>query len=97
MTPPDGPLDLGLVLDDLGERGIVDLLVEGGPTLAGALLRGGLVDRLVTYVGARVAAGAGTGPVAGPFSTITDSRSIRVDGVRSVGPDVRIDAVVGGR
>ena len=28
----------------------VDVLIEGGPTLAGAFLRAGVVDRIVAYV-----------------------------------------------
>lgn len=36
-------------LVSLGQRGIRSLLVEGGPRLAGGLLRDGLVDRLVIF------------------------------------------------
>jgi diaminohydroxyphosphoribosylaminopyrimidine deaminase / 5-amino-6-(5-phosphoribosylamino)uracil reductase len=47
-TPdPAGRIDLGTALGLLGERGLTRLLVEGGGRLAAALLRGGLVDRLV--------------------------------------------------
>jgi diaminohydroxyphosphoribosylaminopyrimidine deaminase/5-amino-6-(5-phosphoribosylamino)uracil reductase len=42
-----GELDLGRVLRRLGDEGLTRLLVEGGGTLAAALLRAGLVDRLV--------------------------------------------------
>ena len=37
-------------LAQLGRRGLVDILCEGGPTLAGALLADGLVDRLVVFI-----------------------------------------------
>jgi diaminohydroxyphosphoribosylaminopyrimidine deaminase/5-amino-6-(5-phosphoribosylamino)uracil reductase len=37
-------------LAGLARRGLVDILCEGGPTLAGALLADGLVDRLVVFV-----------------------------------------------
>jgi diaminohydroxyphosphoribosylaminopyrimidine deaminase/5-amino-6-(5-phosphoribosylamino)uracil reductase len=37
-------------LAQLARRGLVDILCEGGPTLAGALLADGLVDRLVVFV-----------------------------------------------
>ena len=42
--------DLGDVLDQLGGEGVLQLLVEGGPTVAGAFHRAGLVDRYVLYV-----------------------------------------------
>src|SRR5216683_703382 len=44
---PAGHIDLGRALTLCGERGLTRLLVEGGGRLAAALLRGGLVDRLV--------------------------------------------------
>lgn len=42
-------LDLDAVLAELARRGINELLVECGPRLAGALLRGGFVDELLLY------------------------------------------------
>jgi diaminohydroxyphosphoribosylaminopyrimidine deaminase/5-amino-6-(5-phosphoribosylamino)uracil reductase len=38
--------DLGDILDDLGQRGILQLLVEGGAGVAGAFHRAGLVEPL---------------------------------------------------
>ncbi len=42
--------ELTEILDDLGRRGIVQALVEGGPTVAGAFHRAALVDRYVFYL-----------------------------------------------
>jgi diaminohydroxyphosphoribosylaminopyrimidine deaminase/5-amino-6-(5-phosphoribosylamino)uracil reductase len=42
-----GGVDLALLLQRLGDEGLTRLLVEGGGQLAAALLRAGLVDRLV--------------------------------------------------
>src|SRR5205807_5327830 len=42
--------DLGEVLTELGRRGVVQAMVEGGATVAGAFHRAGLVDRYVLYV-----------------------------------------------
>lgn len=42
-------LDLDAVLAELARRGVNELLVECGPRLAGALLRGGFVDELLLY------------------------------------------------
>ncbi|PWW57001.1 diaminohydroxyphosphoribosylaminopyrimidine deaminase [Actinokineospora spheciospongiae] len=81
------------VLAVLGARGVVDVLLEGGPTLAGAFARAGLVDRVLAYV-APVLLGAG--PVAlgdAGVSTITGAHRLRVEGVTMSGPDVRVSAV----
>ena len=42
--------DLGGVLDELGRRGVLSVLVEGGPTVAHAFHASGLVDRYVLYL-----------------------------------------------
>ncbi|MCG6118972.1 MAG: bifunctional diaminohydroxyphosphoribosylaminopyrimidine deaminase/5-amino-6-(5-phosphoribosylamino)uracil reductase RibD [Aquimonas sp.] len=42
-------LDLAAVLAELARRGVNELLVECGPRLAGALVRGGHVDELLLY------------------------------------------------
>jgi diaminohydroxyphosphoribosylaminopyrimidine deaminase / 5-amino-6-(5-phosphoribosylamino)uracil reductase len=54
--------DLGDELTALGREGIQSLLLEGGPTLAGAFLRAGLIDKLLLFV-APVLSGAGPGLV----------------------------------
>ncbi len=43
-------VDLRKLLSLLGERGVAHLLVEGGPMLAGSLIREGLVDELVVFM-----------------------------------------------
>jgi diaminohydroxyphosphoribosylaminopyrimidine deaminase/5-amino-6-(5-phosphoribosylamino)uracil reductase len=48
-TERAGLIDLTMALGLLGDRGITRLLVEGGGRLAAALLRAGLIDRLVWF------------------------------------------------
>jgi diaminohydroxyphosphoribosylaminopyrimidine deaminase/5-amino-6-(5-phosphoribosylamino)uracil reductase len=42
------------VLDDLGRRDVVRLLVEGGPTLHGALFAEGLVDHVAVFIAPKI-------------------------------------------
>jgi diaminohydroxyphosphoribosylaminopyrimidine deaminase/5-amino-6-(5-phosphoribosylamino)uracil reductase len=59
--------DLGSVLDRLGDRGTVQLLVEGGPTVAHAFHHAGLVDRYVLYLAPALFGGDDARPLfAGP-------------------------------
>lgn len=46
----EGGLDLGAVLARLTELECNEVLVEAGPTLAGAFIRAGLVDEIVVYM-----------------------------------------------
>ncbi|WP_407938121.1 bifunctional diaminohydroxyphosphoribosylaminopyrimidine deaminase/5-amino-6-(5-phosphoribosylamino)uracil reductase RibD [Motilibacter rhizosphaerae] len=89
-TGPDGRVDLEALLRILVDRGVLTAFVEGGPTLASALLRAGLVDRVVAYV-APALLGAGPAAVADlGVTTIADARRLTVTDLRSVGPDIRI-------
>lgn len=95
VVPGEGGVDLGEVIADLGGRGVVDLLVEGGPRLAGSLLRAGLVDRVVWYVGAGLAGGVGLPAVDGVLPHMDGIRPLDVVSVGLVGPDIRVEANVG--
>jgi diaminohydroxyphosphoribosylaminopyrimidine deaminase/5-amino-6-(5-phosphoribosylamino)uracil reductase len=85
------------VLDDLGRRGVLQLLVEGGAAVAGAFHRAGLVDRYVFYVAPAFLGGDDGGPVfAGPgAATMADAWRGRIVEVVQVGDDLRIDVAPG--
>jgi diaminohydroxyphosphoribosylaminopyrimidine deaminase / 5-amino-6-(5-phosphoribosylamino)uracil reductase len=85
--------DLGGVLDELGRRGVVQVLVEGGPTVAGQFHRAGLVDRYVFYLAPAFMGGEDGRPVlagAGAPTMDTAFRG-RITAVTRLGPDVRVD------
>jgi diaminohydroxyphosphoribosylaminopyrimidine deaminase/5-amino-6-(5-phosphoribosylamino)uracil reductase len=75
----------------LAERGLLDVLLEGGPHLAGSWWRAGVVDRGVLYVGAKVGGGRGLAVLEGDFATMAESRSVNITDVQMVGPDIRIE------
>jgi diaminohydroxyphosphoribosylaminopyrimidine deaminase / 5-amino-6-(5-phosphoribosylamino)uracil reductase len=85
--------DLGDVLDELGARDVLQLLVEGGAGVAGAFHRAGLVDRYVLYLapalfGGDDAPGLFSGPGA---ATMTDVWRGRITRVTPLGDDIRVD------
>ena len=84
-------VDLGAMLDALGSRGVVDLLVEGGTRLATAFWSRHLVDRGVAYIAAAFAGGSGHGAFEGVFGTVADLQHLQFTAVGPVGPDVRIE------
>ncbi|MDQ6799183.1 MAG: bifunctional diaminohydroxyphosphoribosylaminopyrimidine deaminase/5-amino-6-(5-phosphoribosylamino)uracil reductase RibD [Actinomycetota bacterium] len=85
--------DLGHALDDLGRRGVLQVLVEGGATVAGAFHRAGLVDRYVFYLAPALLGGDDGRPVfAGAgAATIADAWRGRIADVRRLGADLRVD------
>ncbi len=74
-------------LRSLAAEGVQSLLLEGGPTLAGAFLRAGLVDRLLVFVAPTV---AGQGP--GLIDRLDGSLRLLHTSSRRVGNDVLIEA-----
>lgn len=85
--------DLGEILDELGRRGVVQAMVEGGATVAAQFHRAGFVDRYVVYLapalfGGDDARGWFTGPGA---ASIDDVWRGRIVDVRGVGPDLRVE------
>jgi diaminohydroxyphosphoribosylaminopyrimidine deaminase/5-amino-6-(5-phosphoribosylamino)uracil reductase len=88
-----GPgVDLVAALTVLGGRGVLQAMVEGGPTLHGALVRYGLVDHMVLYVGGRLLGAAGLPLLAGPGpATIGEAPQWRITASRILGADIRLD------
>jgi diaminohydroxyphosphoribosylaminopyrimidine deaminase / 5-amino-6-(5-phosphoribosylamino)uracil reductase len=85
-------LDLRALLAELAEREIVAALLEGGPTLAGAFLAAGLVDRVVAYL-APTLLGAGAAALADAgVTTLAEAYHLDIDDVTAIGPDLRITA-----
>lgn len=87
----DGPLDD--VLTDLGARGVLQVLVEGGASVAHAFHAAGLVDHYVFYLAPALLGGDDGRPLfAGPgAATMAGAWRGRVTGVKVLGDDLRID------
>lgn len=85
----EAEFDPGSALAALGEAGLTRVLVEGGSRLAAALLRAGLVDRLVWFHAPSVLGGDGF-PAAQAFGVATLDAMPRFRRVasRSVGDDM---------
>lgn len=86
-----GPLEP--LLDELGRRGVLQLLVEGGAGVAGEIHRAGLVDQYVLYFAPAIMGGDDGRPMLSGSGTATmaELRRGRITSVRAIGPDVRID------
>jgi diaminohydroxyphosphoribosylaminopyrimidine deaminase/5-amino-6-(5-phosphoribosylamino)uracil reductase len=87
----DGSLEN--VLDELGRRGIVQAMVEGGASVAGAFHREGLVDRYVLYLAPALFGGDDGRPLFGGAgaSTIDDLWRGRITTVERLGDDVKVE------
>ena len=85
--------DLTAVLDELGRRGVVQALVEGGATVAGAFHRAGLVDRYVVYLAPALFGGDDGRPMftGAGAPTIDDVWRGQITDVERLGDDLRLE------
>jgi len=100
-APPDAKIhpcdevkgDLTDVLEDLGAEGVVQLLVEGGATIAGDFHRAGLVDRYVVYLAPALFGGQDAKGLFGGHGAwdISEVWRGRLADVQRIGGDLRIE------
>lgn len=79
------------VLKALSDR--TDVLLEGGPTLAGAFLRAGVIDRILAYVAPILLGGPITAVDDVGVPSIARALRWRFDEVQRVGPDLLLSLV----
>ncbi|MDT5041588.1 MAG: diaminohydroxyphosphoribosylaminopyrimidine deaminase [Actinoplanes sp.] len=89
---PDGRTDLSALLAGLYARGVRAALLEGGPTLAGAFLAAGLVDKVVGYVAPKLLGAGSSALVGAGIDTIADAIVLELTDVTQIGPDLRFTA-----
>ncbi len=85
--------DLDGVLSELGRRGVLQLLVEGGPTVAHDFHAAGLVDRYVVYLAPAFFGGDDARPLftGHGAGTIDDMWKGRLISVERLGEDLRVE------
>lgn len=87
--------ELDALLDELGRRGVLQVMVEGGATVVRSFHDQSLVDRYVIYVAPAIFGGTDKIPVmVGPSAaTISEVWRGTFVGVRQLGDDVRLDVI----
>jgi len=86
-------IDLDLLMEGLAERGINEVLIESGPTLAGAAVAADVVDELVIYAAPILMGSDARGLLNLPALTeMKDRIALEILDLRTVGADLRIRA-----
>lgn len=94
VTSRDGLVDLSMVLGALADRGINEVLVEAGPTIAGQLVEQNLVDEFVIYQAPQILGSKTMGMFTTPsWSDLADRQMLTIIDVVKVGNDTRITAI----
>jgi diaminohydroxyphosphoribosylaminopyrimidine deaminase/5-amino-6-(5-phosphoribosylamino)uracil reductase len=89
-----GRVDLRSLFQYLGRQEINEVLVEAGPTLAGAVLQAGLVDEIVLYLAPHLMGDGARGLFRLPgLDRMQDRIGLDLRDLRMVGPDLRLTAM----
>ncbi|MBY0687125.1 bifunctional diaminohydroxyphosphoribosylaminopyrimidine deaminase/5-amino-6-(5-phosphoribosylamino)uracil reductase RibD [Microbacterium marinilacus] len=84
--------DLAFVLDDLWDRGLHRVFVEGGPTLASAFIAAGLADRVLAYIAPVLLGGPRVALTDVGVPSISEARRLRVSERLTLGDDLLVVA-----
>lgn len=87
-----GHVDLSALLQELGKRGINELMIEAGPQLAGAFVQAGLVDELYIYMAAKLMGSSAQPLLQLPLELMADAVDLQITEMRAVGSDWRVIA-----
>lgn len=87
----DGRVDLPQLMEHLGSRNIVGVLLEGGGTLARSMLAANLIDEAMFYIAPLLIGGDGVRPFRGPgAATMDEARRLHDVTCRTVGDDWQV-------
>lgn len=92
VRQPGERIDLVAVLEMLAQRECNEILLECGPTLAGAMLQAELLDELVIYM-APILLGSQANPLfALSLHKMAEQQPLAINDIRAVGQDWRVSA-----
>lgn len=88
-----GQVDLRALLTELGARGVMSLLCEGGPTLAASLLTAGLVNKCLFFYAPKLLGSEGLSAVGElGLDEVAQAPTLRLEEVRRLGDDLLVTA-----
>ena len=96
----DGGPPVTIIADDpeaglrrLADEGVTNILIEGGATLVGALLRDRLVDQVLVYLAPKIVGDAAAIPAVHqlPCATIDQALPLQLVDVHRLGDDLQLD------
>ncbi|HPC95646.1 MAG TPA: bifunctional diaminohydroxyphosphoribosylaminopyrimidine deaminase/5-amino-6-(5-phosphoribosylamino)uracil reductase RibD [Sedimentisphaerales bacterium] len=88
--------DLHSLLDELGRRGVQQVLVEGGPKVLASFLRQRLADEVCVYVAPKILGSQGAVEIAEPMALLTAAVGLDHVQIKAFAEDVRITGYLTG-
>jgi diaminohydroxyphosphoribosylaminopyrimidine deaminase/5-amino-6-(5-phosphoribosylamino)uracil reductase len=89
-----GASNLRFLLDELGRRGVQQVLIEGGPHVLISFLRERLADELCVYIAPRILGADGAACIGVPMAEALQAVDLHHVDIQAFGGDVRIDGLL---
>ena len=87
-----GRVSFGAVLEELGSRQVLSLLIEGGAEVNFEALRSQVIDKLVCFLAPRILGGAAVAMFGGAgFHRLDQAPWLVFSGIERIGPDLMIE------
>lgn len=86
--------DIDQMLNELGKRGIQQLLVEAGPTLLTAFLEDGFANELQVYIAPKILAGSGTASISKAMARTVNELQLKPVDIKQFDNDTRITCLI---
>jgi len=83
-----GLSNLHYLLDELRDRGVRELLVEGGPTVIASFLKERLADEICVYIAPKLLAQKGGADIAGPLGELSRAVGLHYVETKRFGEDI---------
>lgn len=96
VIPMEQPgIEIPLLLDLLGQKGITSLFVEGGSKVNGSFIQSHLVNQIIMYIAPKIIGGALAPTAIGGegFKQINDVMPLTIKSVEPIGEDLKIIAI----
>ena len=87
-----GSVDLGALLSELGKRGCLNVMLEAGATLTGAIIDAGLAQKVAAFIAPIVIGGDKSFPAVGGVGVAEVASALKLERVRveQIGPDILV-------
>lgn len=95
LPEKEGGVDMGRLMLELGKRGIMELMCEGGSSVATSAIRGGIIDKVVLFYAPRFFGGEGL-PLFGDIGIkgLKDAIRLKEVEVKRLGEDIVVEGYV---
>ncbi|HJM52944.1 MAG TPA: bifunctional diaminohydroxyphosphoribosylaminopyrimidine deaminase/5-amino-6-(5-phosphoribosylamino)uracil reductase RibD [Dehalococcoidia bacterium] len=92
-----GGIDFANLLEHLGERGCVNVMLEAGAGLTGAVIDAGHAGKIAAFIAPLIIGGVGALPAVGGIGVAEVASALKLDRVRveQIGPDILVTGYTG--